>query len=67
MELCVALDSVSTAGEMNGFLKTPVQLLSPALKCEGPTVILDGIKRKVDLGVVACHSSDRVGAWSELN
>lgn len=67
MELCVALGNVETAGEMNGFLKTPVQLLTPALKCDGPCVILDGIKRQIDLGVVACYASDKAGAWADLN
>lgn len=67
MELCVAIGMVSTAGEMNGFLKTPVQLLVPRLKCDGASVILDETERKIDLAAVGSHALERVGAWSELN
>jgi L-Ala-D/L-Glu epimerase len=66
MELCVGLDTVTTAGEMNGFLKTPVQLLIPALRCEGPTVVLSGDLPSVDVEAVTRHASDRAGAWTEL-
>jgi L-alanine-DL-glutamate epimerase-like enolase superfamily enzyme len=66
MELCVALTNIDTAGEMNGFLKTPIQLLNPALKCEGPSVTLDGASRKIDLSVVVNHAYERAGAWNEL-
>lgn len=67
MELCVALDTVSTAGEMNGFLKTPVQLLTPALQCDGASVILDGDARTIDMAAVGSHALEHVGAWNELN
>lgn len=67
MELCVALGNVKTAGEMNGFLKTPVQLLEPVLKCDGASVILDGSMPKINLDAVKKHAIDRVGAWKELD
>jgi len=66
MELCVALGNVKTAGEMNGFLKTPVQLLEPALTCEGASVILDGSMPKINLDAVEHHAIDRAGAWKEI-
>jgi len=67
MEVCVALGTVATAGEMNGFLKTPVQLLTPPLKCEGSAVVLDGLPREINLDAVAGYASERVGAWKELS
>ena len=67
MELCVALGNVKTAGEMNGFLKTPVQLLEPVLKCEGASVILDGSMPRINLDAVRGHAIDRAGAWKELD
>lgn len=67
MELCVALGNVKTAGEMNGFLKTPVQLLEPALKCEGASVILDGSMPRINLDAVRHHAIERAGAWKELD
>lgn len=66
MELCVAIGNVKTAGEMNGFLKTPVQLLEPALTCEGASVILDGNMPMINLDAVKKHATDRAGAWKEL-
>lgn len=66
MELCVALGNVKTAGEMNGFLKTPVQLLKPALKCAGASVILDGNIPEIDLEAVRQNAVERAGAWQEL-
>lgn len=66
MELCAGLEIVKTAGEMNGFLKTPVQILTPVLRCEGPTVILDGVPRTIDVGVVKQHASSLIGSWSEI-
>lgn len=66
MELCVALGNVKTAGEMNGFLKTPVQLLEPSLKCEGASVILDGNMPTINLDTVRQQATDRAGAWKEL-
>lgn len=67
MELCVALGNVKTAGEMNGFLKTPVQLLEPALKCEGASVILDGSMPMINLDAVRHHAIERAGVWKELD
>lgn len=67
MELCVALGNVKTAGEMNGFLKTPVQLLEPALKCKGASVILDGSMPRINLDAVRHHAIERAGAWKELD
>jgi L-alanine-DL-glutamate epimerase-like enolase superfamily enzyme len=67
MEMCIGLDRVSTAGEMNGFLKTPVQLLAPSLRCEGATVVLDGGPKSIDLKALAHNTIERVGAWSELD
>ena len=67
MELCAGLQRVETAGEMNGFLKTPIQILTPVLKCEGPSVILDGSPRTVNVDTVKRHASSLVGAWGELN
>jgi L-alanine-DL-glutamate epimerase-like enolase superfamily enzyme len=67
MELCVALGNVKTAGEMNGFLKTPVQLLEPTLKCEGASVILDGSTPKINLDAVRHHAIERAGTWKELD
>lgn len=40
MEAAAAPGHVTLAGEMNGFLKTPVQLLDPPLTMDGPCVVL---------------------------
>lgn len=66
MEMCVGLDCVSTAGEMNGFLKTPVQLLTPRLKCDGAAVILDGSPQTINLKAVSENTVEEAGAWGEL-
>ncbi|RTL73483.1 MAG: mandelate racemase [Bradyrhizobiaceae bacterium] len=66
MELCVALGNVTTAGEMNGFLKTPIQLLKPALKCEGASVVIDGSMPEIDLDAVRHNAVERAGDWKEL-
>jgi L-alanine-DL-glutamate epimerase-like enolase superfamily enzyme len=66
MELCVGLDIVTTAGEMNGFLKTPVQLLVPALKCDGPTAVIDDNARHIDMEAVNRYACERVGDWDDL-
>jgi L-alanine-DL-glutamate epimerase-like enolase superfamily enzyme len=66
MEVCVGLSCVSTAGEMNGFLKTPVQLLKPALKYEQAHVILDGNQPDIDLSAVAKSTIEHTDTWSEL-
>jgi L-Ala-D/L-Glu epimerase len=52
---------------MNGFLKTPIQLLTPALKCDGAYVVLDGEERAIDMAAVNAHALDQVGAWKNLN
>jgi L-Ala-D/L-Glu epimerase / N-acetyl-D-glutamate racemase len=67
MELCAGLGNVSTAGEMNGFLKTPVQLLMPQLKCEGPAAVIEGAVRRVNIDAVERYACDRVGAWNEMS
>jgi L-alanine-DL-glutamate epimerase-like enolase superfamily enzyme len=67
MEMCVGLSCVSTAGEMNGFLKTPIQLLKPPLKRDGAIVTLDGVLPTIDLDAVARSATQRVGAWNELS
>lgn len=66
MEICVGLSCVSTAGEMNGFLKTPAQLLTPTLRREGATVILEDAPRTVDLNNIAEHTIERVGPWQDI-
>lgn len=66
MEICVGLSCVSTAGEMNGFLKTPVQLLKPALKYDKAHVILDGNQPDIDLNAVARNTIEHSAAWPEL-
>lgn len=40
METAAAPGHVTLAGEMNGFLKTPVQLMDPPLRMEGACVVL---------------------------
>lgn len=66
MEICVGLGCVSTAGEMNGFLKTPARLLKPSLRCEGATVVLEDVPQIVDLKSVVEHTIERAGPWQEI-
>lgn len=66
MEICTGLSCVSTAGEMNGFLKTRAQLMKPSLKCEGASVVLDGTLPKLDLETVATHATKRTGNWNAI-
>jgi L-alanine-DL-glutamate epimerase-like enolase superfamily enzyme len=66
MEMCVGLPCVTTAGEMNGFLKTPIQLLTPRLKCDGAAVILDESPQTIDLKAVSENTVEEAGAWGEL-
>ncbi|MGI9385363.1 MAG: mandelate racemase/muconate lactonizing enzyme family protein [Methyloligellaceae bacterium] len=40
MEACAMPGHVDNAGEMNGFLKTPVQLLDPPIRMEGDEIVL---------------------------
>ena len=42
MEACAMPGHVDNAGEMNGFLKTPVQLLDPPLTMAGDEIVLPG-------------------------
>lgn len=62
MEVCVGLGCVTTAGEMNGFLKTPAKLLAPSLRCDGATVILDGGRQTIDLTAVERYTIASTGA-----
>jgi L-Ala-D/L-Glu epimerase len=48
MEACAAPGSIDNAGEMNGFLKTPVRLLDPPLRLDGAELVLDGQPRRLD-------------------
>lgn len=64
MEIAAALDSVPTAGEMNGFLKTRPQLLSPALLMEGPDVILNGTLPEIDLEIIREYAVEKAGNWN---
>lgn len=66
MEICAGLACVSTAGEMNGFLKTPVALLSPSIRCEGARAVVDGGPRNINLAAVTQHMIERNGPWSEI-
>jgi hypothetical protein len=67
MEVCVGMDCVSTAGEMNGFLKTPVKLLKPSLRREGARVIVDQGPRTIDPNAITRHTIESAGVWSELS
>lgn len=42
MEACVAARAIDNAGEMNGFLKPRIRLLTPPLSVEGGCIRLDG-------------------------
>lgn len=66
MEICVGLSCVSTAGEMNGFLKTHAKLMKPSLRCEGASVILDAAPQKIDLATVDTHATARAGNWQAM-
>jgi len=66
MEICVGLSCVTTAGEMNGFLKTPLQLLKPRLRYEKAHVILDGNQPTVDLKAIQKSEIEHTGAWLEV-
>ncbi len=66
MEICVGLSCVSTAGEMNGFLKTHAKLMAPSLRCEGASVILDATPQKIDLATVDAHATARAGNWQAM-
>ena len=65
MEIAVALGNVSTAGEMNGFLKTPVRVLRPSIRMEGADAILDGSPPKIDESVIADYAVAQVGTWRD--
>ncbi len=63
MEASAGLGLVSNAGEMNGFLKTPLQLLSPHLKMDGADLVLDGSLPCVDEGAIAVCEVAAAGGW----
>ena len=63
MEVAAGLGNVSTAGEMNGFLKTPAQLLLPRLRTEGAEVVLDGTRPDLDETTVAAYTVRVLGRW----
>lgn len=63
MEIAASLGTVTTAGEMNGFLKTPIQILKPALRMEGAEVVLDGELPSIDAHAVVSHAVARAGNW----
>jgi hypothetical protein len=63
MEIAAALGTVYTAGEMNGFLKTPIRILTPRLHTEGADVVLDGKLLSIDENAVAAHAVARDGNW----
>jgi L-alanine-DL-glutamate epimerase-like enolase superfamily enzyme len=63
MEIAASLGTVTTAGEMNGFLKTPIQILKPALRMEGADVVLDGQLPSIDAHAVMSHAVARAGNW----
>jgi L-alanine-DL-glutamate epimerase-like enolase superfamily enzyme len=48
MEAAVGSVALDNAGEMNGFLKPRLRLLTPALATDGPDIVLDGAPRAVD-------------------
>lgn len=48
MEAAAAPGHVALAGEMNGFLKTPVALLDPPLAMAGPFLVLPGVMPRLD-------------------
>lgn len=53
MEACAAAGVIDNAGEMNGFLKTPISLLDPPLNMEGAELVLDGSPRWLNRAAVA--------------
>jgi L-alanine-DL-glutamate epimerase-like enolase superfamily enzyme len=63
MEACCALGVVDTAGEMNGFLKTPARLLQPALAMSGAELVIDGGAPTIDEQTVSAHAVDSCGSW----
>ncbi len=63
MEIAASIGTLTTAGEMNGFLKTPVQILKPALRMEGAEVVLDGQLPSIDADAIVSHTVARAGNW----
>ncbi|MCU4160519.1 hypothetical protein AiwAL_10435 [Acidiphilium sp. AL] len=63
MEIAAALGNVPTAGEMNGFLKTHPQLLSPPLRMEGAEVVLNGELPEINEAVIAEYAVKKAGQW----
>jgi L-alanine-DL-glutamate epimerase-like enolase superfamily enzyme len=64
MEIATALGTVTTAGEMNGFLKTRPQLLSPPLRMEGADVVLDGKFPEINETTLKDYAVSQAGGWS---
>jgi L-Ala-D/L-Glu epimerase len=64
MEIATALGTVTTAGEMNGFLKTRPQLLSPPLRMEGADVVLDGKFPEINETTLKNYAVSQAGGWS---
>ncbi|HQT63146.1 MAG: mandelate racemase [Acidocella sp. 20-57-95] len=64
MEIATALGTVTTAGEMNGFLKTRPQLLLPPLRMEGADVVLDGKLPDINETTLRDYAVGHAGGWS---
>jgi L-alanine-DL-glutamate epimerase-like enolase superfamily enzyme len=64
MEIATALGTVTTAGEMNGFLKTRPQLLSPPLRMEGADVVLDGQISDINETTLKDYAVRQAGGWN---
>lgn len=64
MEIATALGTVTTAGEMNGFLKTRPQLLMPPLRMEGADVVLDGKLPEINETTLQDYAVGHAGGWN---
>jgi len=62
MEACAMPGHVDNAGEMNGFLKTGVQLLDPPLKMAGARLVLPAAMPSLDMETVR-DSASRTAAF----
>jgi L-alanine-DL-glutamate epimerase-like enolase superfamily enzyme len=63
MEASCALGGVRSAGEMNGFLKTPARILRPALVVEGADIVVTGAAPEIDETVLQSHTIAATGSW----
>jgi L-Ala-D/L-Glu epimerase len=63
MEIAAAMGTVMTAGEMNGFLKTRPQLLSPPLRMEGAEVVLSGELPEINEETIKMHAVHEENLW----